>query len=73
MTPKDYEALTQALITAWARANQARAIVHTEGVAAHEAGNTTAQHKLEVVHHQIDKAASTLAEALRLLDNYWRG
>jgi hypothetical protein len=73
MTPEDYETLTQALITAWARADQARAIVHTEGVAAHEAGNTTAQHKLEVVHHQIDKAASTLAEALRLLNSYWRG
>ncbi len=73
MTPEDYETLTQALITAWARADQAKAIVHTEGVAAYEAGNTTAQHRLEVVHHQLDKAASTLAEALRLLNNYWRG
>ena len=73
MTPEDYETLTQALTTAWARADRARAIVHTEGVAAHEAGNTTAQHKLEVVHYQIDEAAAKLAGAVRLLDNYWRG
>jgi hypothetical protein len=73
MTPEDYETLTQALITAWAKADRAKAIVHSEGVAAHEAGNTTAQHKLEVVHHQIDKAAATLADAVHLLNNYWRG
>jgi hypothetical protein len=73
MTPEDYETLTQALITAWAKADRAKAIVRTEGVAAHEAGNTTAQHKLEAVHHQIDEAAARLAGAVGLLDNYWRG
>jgi hypothetical protein len=73
MTPEDYETLSQALTTAWIRANKARDIVRTEGVAAHEAGNTKAQHKLEAVHHQIDEAAARLAGAVGLLDNYWRG
>ncbi len=73
MTPEDYETLTQALTTAWARADRAKAIVHTEGVAAHEAGNTPAQHKLEVIHYQIDRATSILVDAVRLLDNYRKG
>jgi len=73
MTPEDYETLSQALITAWAKADRAKAIVHAEGVAAHEAGNTKAQAKLEAVHWQIDKAAATLADAVNLLNNYWRG
>ena len=73
MKPADYEALVQALTTAWARADRAKAIVHTEGVAAHEAGNTPAQHKLEVIHYQIDRATSILADAVRLLDNYRKG
>lgn len=73
MKPQDYEALVQALTTAWARADRAKAIVHTEGVAAHEAGNTPAQHKLEVIHYQIDRATSILVDAVRLLDNYRKG
>lgn len=73
MKPADYEALIQALTTAWARADRARAIVHTEGVAAYEVGNTPAQHRLEVIHYQLDRAASILADAVRLIDNHVKG
>lgn len=72
MKPEDYEELLQALTTAWARADRAKDIVYTEGVAAHEAGNTADQHKLEVIHYQIDRATATLVDAVRLLDNYRR-
>lgn len=73
MKPEAHEALLQALTTAWARADKARAIVHTEGVAAHEAGNTPAQHRLEVIHYQIDRATATLVDAVRLIDNHMKG
>lgn len=69
MTPKNRETLTQALITAWAAADRAAAILRSERVAAYKAGDTELQHKLGVVHTQIEAAAVTLADAVRALNN----
>jgi hypothetical protein len=73
MTKVEHETFQQALIVAWATADKAKSIVEKEGVAAHEAGNTLRQHKLETLYHTIDKATLELADAIRQLDNIRKG
>jgi hypothetical protein len=73
MTGKQKLQIMSEVASAWVTLDDLNATIMRIGKAAHEAGATTTQHQLEVIHHNIARINRELIDTIAQINNYWRG
>jgi hypothetical protein len=69
MTEEDKKHAILQVWLAWKELYTLNAAIEKLGHAAHEAGATTTQHQLEVIHHNLDKTQRELVSTMSQIKN----
>lgn len=69
MTGKQKLQIMAEVASAWVTLDDLNATIMRIGNAAHEAGATTTQHQLEVIHHNIARINRELMDAIAQINN----
>ena len=69
MTEEDKKHAIAQVFMAWKELYTLNEAITRLGNAAHEAGSTTEQHQLEVIHHNLDKTQRELVSTISQIKN----